>query len=151
MLQVKIDTRLKVNENGIESTFRIKNEQVVQSITRTAISTVKNEAPVASGVFRDSIRRLDSKGAISLDGTTERFIRIGSNIYYKKYVIYATKPSAGRYVPSLDIRIRSGQHPGTKANPMMIIARRKLQPKIQAILSAQYSNGDFKLGRFING
>jgi hypothetical protein len=148
MLTVNIDTRLKVDVGGVHRTLRIKNKNALREIVEQGIATYKKESPVNNGAFRESVKRLDSQGSEDGEGRTERFIRIGPTIYYSKFVIGGTSQSAGRYVPELDVRIRSGVHPGTKPNPIPKRVKKIMQPKIRAILSKHY--GTLELGSFIN-
>ncbi len=148
MLTISIDTKLKVDVGGAHRSFKIKSESAIREIVDAGIRIIKKESPGdrSSGVFRDSVKRLDERGTSS-EGSTERFIRIGPSIYYSKYVINATRPSAGRYVPELDLRIRSGQHPGTGSNPVLTRAKKRLAPVIQGIIRKHY--GSFRLGDFM--
>ncbi len=149
MLTVSIDTKLRVDIGGMHRAIKLKNQAVIKEIVGQGIQIIKKESPVRGGVFRDSVKRLDERGTEGADGSSERFIRIGPSIYYAKFVIGGTKPSAGAYVPELDLRIRSGVHPGLKPNPVIIRAQRRLRPVTKAILRKHY--GNIELGRFING
>ncbi len=146
MLTVSIDTKLKVDVGGMHRSIKMKNQLAIKEIVDQGIKIIRKESPVDGGVFRDSVKRLDQGGADGNDGSTERFIRIGPSIYYSKFIIRGTRPSAGAYVPELDVRIRSGTHPGLKPNPVLVRSKRRLTPVIKAILRKHY--GNFELGRF---
>ncbi len=146
MLTVSIDTKLKVDVGGVHRAIKVKNQTAIKEIVDQGIKIIKAESPVDGGVFRDSVKRLDERGVDGNDGSTERFIRIGPIIYYAPFVIRGTRSGPGRYVPELDVRIRSGTHPGLKANPIMVRSKKRLRPVITAILRKHY--GNFELGRF---
>ena len=147
LFDIKIDTKLKVDVGGAMRMMKMKNRFAIEEIVDKAIFYIRAESPNNTGVFRLSVKRLDERGGDSDDGSTERFIRVGPSMYYNKYVLNTTRPSAGRYVPQIDVRIRSGQHPGTRANKVLDRAKNRLRPAISAILNKHYSN--FELGRFV--
>ena len=144
---MSIDTKLNVDVGGMHRAIKIKNKAVINEIVNNVILIAKREAPVHFGTFAESIKRLDERGAEDNGASTERFIRIGPSVYYSKYVVNATRPSPGAYVPQLDVRIRGGVHPGTKANPVMARTKRRVKPIIKKILQTHY--GNVELGRFI--
>ena len=52
---------------------------------------------------------------------------------YAGYVHDGTGPSPGRYVPAIGVRIKSGMHPGQKANPFMQRALDQSRSRIEKI------------------
>lgn len=147
LFSIKINTRLKVDVGGMHRIMRLKNVSAIDEIVRTSIRIIKDESPEKIGVFKLSVKRLDEKTLRDSEGSIEKHIRIGPSIYYSKFVINATRGSDGRYVSQIDVRIRGGRHPGTKANPVIVRAKKRLRGPIRAIINKHY--GNIEIGRFI--
>lgn len=144
LFDIKIDTRLKVDIGGAHKIMKLKNTSAINEIVRKTIQIVREESPEKTGVFKLSVKRLDERTIRDDEGSTEKHIRIGPNIYYTKYVINPTRPSSGAYIPSIDVRIRGGTHPGTRANPVLVRAKRRLRGPIKAIINRHYGNIEVK-------
>lgn len=140
MLEVSIDTKLRVNVNDVHQKFKLKNQSAIFKIEDNVIRIYQEESPEKTGGFKASVKRIDQRVSEDSLSSSERFIRIGPTIYYKHYVVGRTRASDGRYVPTLDVRIRSGRHPGTRANPIAVRTKKRAEPIIRAILKQEYGN-----------
>lgn len=83
---------------------------VVKQVLSRGNKFLRQNIPVSSGRLRDSY-----KGRMSVNTALNAVINIETTVPYARFVDKGAAPSAGRYVPILDRRIRSGFHPGQRA------------------------------------
>ena len=147
MLTIKVRSDIRVNEQAALQIVGLKNRTVIERINRMIVRILKSEAPVRRGVFRESIKVLSKveKPGDNHSGLTV----IGPTAPHSKYVVRRTKASPGAYIPALDARVRSGNHPGTKANRIIHRSINKIRAETQRILNDQYGQGKFNVVRFL--
>ncbi len=147
MLQIKIRSDIRVNEQSALQIVGLKNRTVIEKINRIIVRILKTNAPVRTGKFRESIKVLSKiiKPGDQYSGLTV----IGPTAPHSKFVVRRTRASQGAYIPVLDARIASGNHPGTKANRIVHRSINTIRSETQRILNDQYGSGKFNVVQFI--
>lgn len=147
MLQIKIRSDIRVNEQAALQIVGLKNRTVIEKINRMIVRILKSNAPVRTGKFRESIKELSKiiKPGDNYSGLSV----IGPTAPHSKYVVRRTRASPGGYIPALDARIASGNHPGTKANRIVHRSINTIRAETQRILNDQYGSGRFNVVQFI--
>lgn len=148
MLTVKVRSNIRINRAGAATTISLTNANIIKRIENKVLRILKSEAPVKSGKFKRSIRKIESSSRQS-EGIFRGFVKIGPTAVYSKYVIRKTRPSQGTYVPSLDRRIKFGQHPGTQANNFISRNIPRILGETQRIIDNHYGKGRFNIAQFI--
>lgn len=96
-------------------------EEILDGSAEMMRNEIRDEAPKgATGALKDSVRieTMHDKRRVIVDSP------------YGVAVNEGTKPSPGRYVPAIGKRIKSGMHPGTRANPFFDRAVGYVTPRI---------------------
>ncbi len=147
MLTIKVRSDIRVNEQAAIQIIGLKNRSVIERISRSVVTILKSEAPVRTGRFRESIKVLQ---AIRRPGDNFTALEvIGPTAPHSKFVVRRTKASPGGYIPAIDARIKSGNHPGTKANRIIHRSINKINAEAQRILNDAYGSGKFNVVRFL--
>ena len=148
MSSVKISSNIRPRETEAFSRLSIKNKAIIKRIQNRGLRIAKTLAPVKSGRFRNGIRIVESKSR-QASGEFKGFVKIMATAPHSIFVLRRTRPSQGAYVPVLNARIKFGNHPGTKANPMFKETRERIRIEAQQILNRHYGPGQFNIIRFI--
>ncbi len=147
LLTIKVRSDIRVNEQAALQIVNLKNRSVIARISRKVVSILKSEAPVRTGRFRESIKVLSS---IKQPGDNFTALEvIGPTAPHSKFVVRRTKASPGGYIPAIDARIKSGNHPGTKANRIIHRSINTINAEAQRILNDEYGHGKFNVVRFL--
>ena len=139
MIQVFISSNIVVRQDAYLEAQKLKNIRVVGLIQSMALRVLKNNAPVHTGRFRNSIRIARSKNRIE-NGTLSGFVVVRPFSYKTKYIINRTKASPGAYVRSINRRIKAGRHPGTRANAFIKTSKLEIKEKANVILKAEFGS-----------
>ena len=144
---IKIETRLRANKNGISSFLNL-NIETIEDIKRGALQILRRNAPARSFDLQRSIDVIEHtrKGGIE---NSETIIRLGPTAPHSKFVLRGVRPSKGRYVDIIGKRIRTGIHPGQKANPFVKNSRREINSMIRYIIRFKY--GRVAIRKFVIG
>lgn len=148
LLAVKVQSNIRTNEAGVHTLVGFKNKRIIQQIENKVLRILRREAPVRSGKFKQSIKKIESVQRQN-QGDFRGFVLIGPTVLYSKFVVRKTRPSQGTYVPVLDARIRFGRHPGTRANNFISRNMPRINTETQAIVDQHYGRGRFDITRFI--
>ncbi len=137
-MSVEFTIQIK-NPEEIMKWLAAKPDETVREIGKAIEKSVykvneraKRNSPVDKGRMKASISQKVSERAL------EGEVAVG--VKYRIYVHEGTKPSPGRYVPAIGKRIKTGMHPGQKANPFLRNAVKESEKEIENYLVQAINN-----------
>lgn len=86
----------------------------VDEIEDRAVTIYKSVVPVRTGKMKASVKVLEKQtksGGIDLRSN----VKVGPTVPYAEFVDKGAKPSPGAFVPLLGVRVKTGTHPGQRA------------------------------------
>lgn len=119
MIKVKIKTK-GIDIPKVMRGINVIHDQFTRQLTDNAIVIMKSLVPVASGHLKNSIVATGIHETKS-GGLDRRYnVSVFASAFYARFISQGTRSSGGRYVPELDRRIETGDHPGTRADNFLV-------------------------------
>ena len=134
-----MSARIEIDVEEFSRVWKEKTEAFKAAMRRAleeAAASIKSEmetrAPTRTGALKSSIKAV----------VEETKAIVGPTVSYAPYVEYGTRPSPGRYVPSIAKRLVNpslphfGMHPGIRPTHFVEEAALASEPRIEAIFDS---------------
>lgn len=153
-MSVQISTNIIVKQGAFRMSQITRNAKIMRQSANLTKRVLVRDAPVHSGKFRRTISVIDSTKRDAEGSYTGNF-KVMPTSSKTKYIIKKTKRSPGMFIWRIKKRYKKsnlyklGEHPGTKANNFITLAKPEIRAKIHELVRKEYGANALNLVQYI--